>query len=688
MNFKRRVITSLQFAFLLQLSISANEVPEGYYESASGLAGKSLKTELHHLIKGGTRLTYGSGSNKTWSGFEKTDRHPEGHCWDMYSNNKRNFPGNGGSVGGMNIEHSVAKSWWGGNNNHAYKDLYHLNPSDAAANSARNNFPLGEVREGHYQTTGTIRVGDNVYGDEYNDICFEPLDEYKGDFARAYMYMFTAYEDYTWTSRAEDMLYTGNKETYPMLRPWAAAMLLEWSRNDPPSEKEQKRAAEIFKIQDNRNPFIDYPELAEYLWGEHKGEPFFFTESTDPIIPLPAANEIIKFDSIHFEGTAQQVIRVMAKNLIAPIDVQLSGADAALFSLAKTQISIDEAHAGFDLIVTFDPEKAVASEATLTFSSAPAKDKVVTLRGVATEQFDALNATAIQTSSFMANWTTSSLTTNFNLEVYTKELKGDALVEIINASFVSDMPGGWSVGGDGYVNIDADGARLGSSSRGGKVISPAIAADKGGKIEILSKKWSGDSNVTLTIYLGSKVIAEFEVESTDYATYEVEFAKIDGTQPISIETQKGKRAFIKEVTASVGGLAITEVPMIGYPIRVENTRSYLVSDLQPNTEYFYRVTPDIDPLITSCEISVKTLDVTGLEQSVVEKINISTNASTIRVENLPADAAVRLFTLNGQCVASQNAVSSQVELSAGNDKIYLLQVITAKGKATYKIALQ
>ena len=679
-------MTSLQFIFLLQLSVSAYEIPVNYYESASGYAGERLKTELHQLIKGGTRLSYGSGAGKTWSGFEKTDRHPEGHCWDMYSNNKRHFPGNAGSISGMNIEHSVAKSWWGGSSNHAYKDLYHLNPSDAAANSARNNYPLGEVREGSGSMTGTLRIGDNAYGNEYNDLCFEPLDEYKGDFARAYMYMFTAYENYEWSSRAESMLYTN--QTYPMLRPWAAQMLLEWSRNDPPSAKEQKRAAEIYKIQHNRNPFIDFPELAEYLWGEQKGNPFFFTESTDPMIPLPAANEIIEFDSVHFEATTQQTIRVMGKNLTAPINVQLSGADADLFSLTTTQVSIEEAHAGYDLIVTFSPQRAVASQATLTFSSAPAKDKVITLKGVATEQFEALSATAIQSSSFMANWTTSSLTTNFKLEVYTKELRGDALIEILDASFVNDMPTGWSEDGVGYVEVDGQGARLGSSSRAGKIISPLITTDKGGKIQILSKKWEGDSRVTLTIYMGSKFVAEFEVESTDYKIYEVEFPKMEGTHPISIASQKGKRAFVKEVNASVGGLAITEIPVMGYPLRVENTRSYLVNGLQPNTDYFYRITPDIEPFVVSAEISVKTLDVTGLEQSIVEQINISTNGTSICVENLPQEAYVRLYSLKGQCLASQKATASHLVLSAGSDKIYILQVVTPEGNATYKVAIQ
>ena len=243
-----------------------------YYKAADGKSGAQLKTALHSIIKVGKRLTYGSGPGRTWSGFEKTDLHPNGHVWDMYSNNKVKFPGGGEAAPGMNIEHSVAKSWWGGKENDAYKDLYHLNPSNIQANSARSSFPLGIVKNG--QVTGTIKVGANSYGTTYNGTSFEPLDEYKGDFARAYLYMFTCYEDLTWSSSNAKTMLTSAR--YPMLQAWAAQMLVEWSRMDPPSKKELDRAEAIYKIQQNRNPYIDYPELVEYLWGNKTGKPFYF----------------------------------------------------------------------------------------------------------------------------------------------------------------------------------------------------------------------------------------------------------------------------------------------------------------------------------------------------------------------------------------------------------------------------
>jgi hypothetical protein len=143
-------------SFLLLLSLTA-QVPNGYYSTAEGKTNAALKTALHQIIEKGTRLGYGSGSGKTWSGFEKTDLHPDGHVWDMYSSNKVNFPGGGGVPSGMNIEHSVAKSWWGGTNNDAYKDLYHLNLRILRPISTW-KLSLG-INSGWTWSNGVIKVG-------------------------------------------------------------------------------------------------------------------------------------------------------------------------------------------------------------------------------------------------------------------------------------------------------------------------------------------------------------------------------------------------------------------------------------------------------------------------------------------------------------------------------------------------
>ena len=104
----------------------------------------------------------------------------------------------------------------------------------------------------------------NGFGTVYTDNCFEPADEFKGDFARSYFYISTIYEDYyqLWQS---PML---NNNTYPVWKPWALDLLLKWHRQDPVSPKELARIEAVYNIQGNRNPYIDYPNLVENIWGK------------------------------------------------------------------------------------------------------------------------------------------------------------------------------------------------------------------------------------------------------------------------------------------------------------------------------------------------------------------------------------------------------------------------------------
>ncbi|MBR6016012.1 MAG: chitobiase/beta-hexosaminidase C-terminal domain-containing protein, partial [Prevotella sp.] len=53
-------------------------------------------------------------------------------------------------------------------------------------------------------------------------------------------------------------------------------MLLEWSRMDPVDEVEIARNNAVYGVQNNRNPFVDYPGLEDYVWGDKKNEPFSY----------------------------------------------------------------------------------------------------------------------------------------------------------------------------------------------------------------------------------------------------------------------------------------------------------------------------------------------------------------------------------------------------------------------------
>ena len=133
----------------------------------------------------------------------------------------------------------------------------------------RGNHPFGEVRNPTYTSKNGGKLGPNATNG-YSGTAFEPVDEYKGDFARSYFYMVTRYESQVgnWKS---DMLESGNKTR--AFKPWAVDLLLKWHKQDPVSEKEIKRNDAVYAKQHNRNPFIDYPELVEKIWG-NDGTPF------------------------------------------------------------------------------------------------------------------------------------------------------------------------------------------------------------------------------------------------------------------------------------------------------------------------------------------------------------------------------------------------------------------------------
>ena len=258
------------------VGLFAETMPEGYYDRIDGKQDAVLKSTLSAIIRPHTVIPYGSGKGKTWEVFYYSDRDENGYCMDMYCDDWEKFGTPGSVVSGCNIEHSFAKSWWGGSKNDAYKDCYHLNPSNSTANSSRSNYPLGvptsDIKSS--ATTGSLKVGKATYEGETFWV-FEPKDEYKGDFARAYFYMATCYgEELTWRLDNKDVgsKFAMQNDTYLEFRDWEIAVLLQWHRQDPVSEKELKRMDAVSDFQHNRNPYIEYPCLVEYIWGARKGE--------------------------------------------------------------------------------------------------------------------------------------------------------------------------------------------------------------------------------------------------------------------------------------------------------------------------------------------------------------------------------------------------------------------------------
>lgn len=262
--------TVLSLAGMGQAEAITRQQLASYAASLKGKKKAELKTALYNLMKDKTVLDYGSGSGCTWSGFYQTDRDPKtNECYNRYSSKKFYFSdGNTNhSISGMNIEHSFPKSWWGGAENDAYKDLYNLYPSDSKANSSKSNYPMAVVTNVKTQEPGYDKVGTGTVDGKSGTNCWEPGDKYKGDFSRSYMYMGVTYSNLTFVKTGIWTMYA-NASGYPGMRSWATTLYRQWSKQDKVDDLEVTRNNAVAKIQGNRNLFIDFPFLAEYVWGD------------------------------------------------------------------------------------------------------------------------------------------------------------------------------------------------------------------------------------------------------------------------------------------------------------------------------------------------------------------------------------------------------------------------------------
>lgn len=198
---------------------------------------------------------------------------------DIYSSKPYKSSDNGSSASncgaGWNKEHTVPQSWF--NEQSPMKsDAFHVYPTDIKMNSERSSYPYGENNAAKSCTNwGYGRVGSSTFPG-YSGTVFDPGEggengSYKGDLARTYFYMATRYRTTNFTngSGGTSFTYSGGVAN---LTTYMRDLMLKWHREDPVSEKELKRNNAVYAHQRNRNPFIDYPELAEYIWGTKVGQ--------------------------------------------------------------------------------------------------------------------------------------------------------------------------------------------------------------------------------------------------------------------------------------------------------------------------------------------------------------------------------------------------------------------------------
>lgn len=373
-----------------------------------------------------------------WTAYQTTDVYPSdstgkaGKIWDMYSDCLFTPTGKGtgkqcGTYSGVcdcfNREHSLPKSWFS-EKTPAYYDLGHIVPTDGKVNGMRSNYVFGECASG-YATWGTGKLGNakavtttNVKGSStitttFTGTAFEPADKYKGDFARMYMYMVIRYKpgnsnSVNLAAAGEGRTMFNSTDTNYGLTDYSIALLMKWHRQDPVSQKEIDRNNGMETTQGNRNPFIDYPCLAEYLWGNKAGQAVTLSElvgtftgswtsgdgcpCVGPTITSPTGT--VNIGTTNTSNSIYKDVTVQGTNLEnSSLILTIGGTNDSYFKLpggaSSTTITKAQAEAGYNITITYTPTANGSHTATLTISGCGVTSHVVELTGTCTTVYTA-----------------------------------------------------------------------------------------------------------------------------------------------------------------------------------------------------------------------------------------------------------------------------------------------------------
>lgn len=246
------------------ISITATE--SNYYSDINFSAtGNTLKGQLRELITS-THNTSANSYDALKSQFAKTDCNPKtgsNLLWFYTGTQVTSYSGSP-----SNREHVWPKD---GGSAFPEKtgpgcDLQHLRPTDSSLNSTRGSLQFGEVE----QTIANIAKenGSSSYGRSENGkdaLCYKsgnyfyPAKGYRGATARILMYL-----EVRWGSQYNLKFVNGVGKTKTI---GDFKTLMKWHLTEPVTEEEIYRNDAAYKIQGNRNPFIDHPEFASQIYG-------------------------------------------------------------------------------------------------------------------------------------------------------------------------------------------------------------------------------------------------------------------------------------------------------------------------------------------------------------------------------------------------------------------------------------
>jgi endonuclease I len=231
---------------------SLRQAPADYYQAAEGQQGQALLGTLADVVSKHKDLGYDRARDLMFQDVDDTDGDNVVEC-DYTGKTLSNIVGKDSAYKGgkgFNAEHTWPQSK--GATGAAKADLHHLFPTDCNANSRRGSFPFGEVASVKWEEGGS-KFGTNAKG----QTVFEPRDDQKGNTARAILYFYMVYGQ-----RAD----LGNFRM-------EEAVLKTWHAQDAVTDVDRARNDAVYKVQGNRNPFVDRPEFVKAI-GSFQGNGF------------------------------------------------------------------------------------------------------------------------------------------------------------------------------------------------------------------------------------------------------------------------------------------------------------------------------------------------------------------------------------------------------------------------------
>ena len=379
-----------------------------YYANIDGKATDSndnLRKTLCTIISNGyTTIGYSSLPNSVYAASSNPSDFYNGSgssktMEDIYSSYPYNSSQDGSSATtcgtGWNKEHTVPQSWF--NESSPMKsDAHHVFPTDIRMNSCRSNYPYGENNASKYCSSyGYGHLGTSTFSG-YTGQVFDPGSKedcggncYRGDLARVYFYMATRYRTTNFTNGTGGTSFTYTNGVAD-LTDYMKNLMLKWHREDPVSEKELKRNNAIYAHQHNRNPFVDYPCLVEYIWGDKKGETVSLSSlisgytgvgtdccSSEPTLTVSSSS--VTISPIATSSSTTQTFTVTGANLTGSISITKNSGSSSYITVSPT--SITSGYNGTNIItITYNaPASAGTHTATLTISSTGATPVTVNI---------------------------------------------------------------------------------------------------------------------------------------------------------------------------------------------------------------------------------------------------------------------------------------------------------------------